>query len=156
MSASDELRESLAHARQVLFLCSGNMLRSAFAELLARHLGFELPVLSGATTYRNDSIHPRAAAALLARGVPEPRVREFRPTHLSSLLPDLSEQTLILGMTHEHLDDARAAGCAQESYLLSAALGSCDEIEDPFFNGRFEPCFARVAACVEALMNRPG
>ena len=38
---SDRLDRALAGATGLRFLCSGNMVRSAFAELYARHLGVD-------------------------------------------------------------------------------------------------------------------
>ena len=49
----------------MLFVCSGNMVRSAFAELYARHLGIPITVHSAATTFRNDSIFPETADPVL-------------------------------------------------------------------------------------------
>ena len=40
---------ALREAETFVFLCSGNMVRSAFAELYAQHTGFPLPVRSAAT-----------------------------------------------------------------------------------------------------------
>ena len=82
MREDERLERALRGATGVLFLCSGNMIRSAFAELYARHLGCALPVRSAATTYRNDAIYPQARAALLARGVPAETIAVFRPTVL--------------------------------------------------------------------------
>lgn len=72
-----------AHARRVLFLCSGNYYRSRFAELLFNHLA-----VAKGLHYRADSaglwrdchthnvgpISPHTIAALAERGIPLPSV----------------------------------------------------------------------------------
>ena len=64
------LPEDLKDVTSILFVCTGNMVRSAFAELYARYLGCPLQVSSAATIYRNTEIFPITGFALLARGVP--------------------------------------------------------------------------------------
>lgn len=144
--------DALAHTDTVVFLCSGNMVRSAFADLYARHLGCPWNVLSAATTYRNDRIYPETARALQARGVPENAVRSFRPAHVEDLMPSLQGAPLFLGMRHEHLAamDAWPAHRAR-TFLLDAP----HEIADPVLEGAdFASTFARVARCVEELVGQ--
>ncbi|MCB9914037.1 MAG: hypothetical protein H6828_02675 [Planctomycetes bacterium] len=135
----------------LLFVCSGNMVRSAFAELYARHLGLAAPVRSAATTYANPSLHPRTRAALLARGVAPEQFAGFRPTRLAALDPPPGAGELVLGMTREHLADARAQGAPGPGLLLTEAAGLAGEIGDPYFDGGWDEVFATLARCVEAL-----
>ena len=150
------LHEALNGAGALVFVCSGNMVRSAFAELYARHLGLRVPVASVATTYRNDGLYRETLEALLARGVAEGPLRAFRPTHVEDLTGVWADRvagaegTVVLGMTRSHLaalpDGARA-------WLLEEVLGSREEIPDPVLEGAsFERTFDRVAACVEELV----
>ena len=53
-----DLAEALSGASHLRFLCSGNVVRSAFAELYARHVGCPLPVDSAATTFQNAELFP--------------------------------------------------------------------------------------------------
>jgi protein-tyrosine-phosphatase len=154
---SDDLRGALARSSRVLFVCSGNMIRSAFADLYARHLRLPRPVASCGTLYFNDRIHPRARAALVARGVSLERIQPFRPTHLSELVrPEGGARdaagTLALGMTRDHVDVLGALPeLAGRSFLLGEARGG-GEISDPLFDGGYEECFDELARCVEALV----
>ena len=153
-SEPDPLGVTLARSTEVLFLCSGNILRSAFAELYGRHLGLTLPVRSGATVYRNGyGPHPETLLALRARGVPTAAWADFAPTHLDDVLATLSPGTLVFGMTHEHLS-AVAGEPLAGAHLLASLLGEQREIADPLFDGRYRECFGEIAACVEALGER--
>ena len=155
-AASRELDEALAGARGVLFLCTGNMVRSAFAELYARHLGSPLPVASAATRYRNDHLMAETARALEARGVSSAWTRAFRPRHIADVLDDLDPGTLVLGMARMHLDAlARRPELRRRAFLLALVRGEALEIADPVLEGAdFELTFARVAGCVETLVER--
>jgi len=153
-----DLRAALAGAGAVIFVCSGNMVRSAFAELLARHLGLRIAVASAATTYRNAGLLGETARALRTRGVSEGLLHSFRPTHLEDLSGVWSDRlsgadgTVVLCMSEAHL---RALPAGARGWLLEELLGRRNEIPDPVLEGAsFDRTFARVAACVEELVRR--
>ena len=150
------MRTELAHALQaadgILFLCSGNMIRSAFAELYARHLGIAVPVQSAGTSYSNTRIHVETARALTARGIVGAWLRDFRPQRIDELVPASRANELVLGMTQAHLRESRRSGARGPHFLLLEAVGESEEIADPYFEGGFEGTFAQVARCVEALV----
>ena len=152
-----ELRAALAGAEGLLFLCSGNMIRSAFAELYAQHLGAPLRLRSAGTIYPNSAIHPRAGAALEARGVPAAWPARFRPTLLRDLEPRSGE--VLLGMTQRHLTEAREQGFEGRSFLILAALSSGQEVPDPYFDGGYDEAFdvlERATAAIVAELQRGG
>ncbi len=155
--ARDTLQErferTLAQAEDVLFLCSGNILRSAFAELYARHLECPLPARSAATTYSNERIHPAVPRALRARGVALDALGEFRPRHVRDADVHVGARTLVLGMTRDHSEALRGLGLdAPPAFLLSRASGLREEIDDPFLNGEFSRVFQAIAQHVDALV----
>lgn len=157
--ARDTLQErferSLAQAEDLLFLCSGNILRSAFAELYARHLDCPLPARSAATTYSNERIHPAVPRALQARGVVLGALGEFRPRHMGDAGVHVGPRTLVLGMTRDHAEALRALGLdAPPAFLLSHASGLREEIGDPFLTGEYCLAFDAIARHVDALVAR--
>ena len=148
------LKDDLERCESVLFLCSGNMIRSAFAELWARHQGFQRPVRSAGTSFRNRTIHPRTGQALLARGVDAAWVDGFEPVLQGELAADLRvfDGALAIGMTSEHLEAlAPWPALARRSYLLSAVDEGAREVADPYFGGGWEGTFERIARCVESI-----
>lgn len=144
--ADARVRSALADAAEVLFLCSGNIMRSAFAELYARHRGLPLPVRSAGTTYWNSALHPATARALTGRGVARSLLAGFRPTHLDTA--PAGPRTVVFGMTRAHLE-----GLGQErAFLASELRGRHADIPDPIDHPDPGPVFAEVARCVDALV----
>ena len=155
----DRLQPLLSRAREVVFLCSGNMVRSAFADLYARHLGISVAVRSLATVYRNSAIFPVTAAALRKRGVSEAWIRGFRPTHVDDVLHQLdAESSVLFGMRRHHIEPRAARpALADRAFLLMEILGLDEEIADPVEEGAdFERTFELVGRCVEELVARLG
>ena len=136
--------------KEVLFLCSGNVLRSAFCELYARHLEVPFRVTSGATVYRNDALFPESRIALLDRGVDAAWLDAFRPTHIERMSP--RPGTRVFGMTRSHLRDFERRFPGEFELALTRGLvGEPGEIDDPLHTGRYTETFDLLAACVEAL-----
>lgn len=157
MTAGETLDEVLGDATRLVFLCSGNVVRSAFAELYARSLDCPVPVASAATTFRNPAIFPETVRALRDYGVEGALVAGFRPTHLDELPFDSAGGDVVLGMTGEHV---RYFGrlrpeLAARAFRLASILGHETDIADPVLEGAdFGATYAHVARCVERLLER--
>ncbi|MFT5286697.1 MAG: protein-tyrosine-phosphatase [Planctomycetota bacterium] len=150
---NSELEAELKSASGIAFLCSGNMIRSAFAHLYARHLNCPLPVRSAGTIYENTRIHPETAANLVGRGVNSGWTLAFKPTHLSQLLPQLDERTIVFGMKFEHLLVLpKDPDFTRRSFLLTNLLDRDEELADPMFEGGLENVLDTIAECVDTLV----
>lgn len=151
-------REDVRGASALVFVCSGNVVRSAFAELLARHLGAPLPVRSVATTYRSQALFPETRRALDARGVAPAVIHAFRPTYLSDVAEEIEPGAVLFAMSRAHLAALeRWPRLAARCHLLAAVLGAPREIADPVLEGAdFEQTFALLERCVEALLREVG
>jgi protein-tyrosine-phosphatase len=150
------LEDALARARAILFLCSGNVVRSAFAELYARHRGVPVPLLSAATEFRNDFLFPETHRALLLCDVEPAWMWRFRPRHLDDVLALLDPATVVFGMTARHLQAvAREPALAERSFLLAELVGERFAIADPVQEGAdYGETFATIARCIDALAAR--
>ena len=146
------LKVKLKECDLILFLCSGNIIRSAFAGLYARHIRIEINVLSGGTTYFNSRITREAEEELISLGVENENILKFSPTHISNL--DLSdfEKIIVFGMKKSHLKDfdlvpEKVIG----KYLLSEIQGTKEEIADPYFEGGYEFVFKQIKNLIDEL-----
>ena len=154
------LQRSLEEAEEIVFVCSGNMVRSAFAEIYARHRGIAVDVSSIATTYRNDGLFPQTRRALRELGISEEVLDGFRPTHMDDLPAaerarlEPGGSAVVFGMTPAHL---AALPDTPRAHLLEELRGSSSAIPDPVMDGvPFDQTFARVAACVDVLLHHYG
>lgn len=142
--------------RSLLFLCSGNVLRSAFCELYAKHLELPFQISSGATQYRNHAIFPESRAALQELGVPGELLTTFKPRHVEDFTEALTPNTLVFGMTHAHLTAfTETFGDGHDTRLMLSVLGQGGEVDDPYFTERYDETFETLTACIEALRDSP-
>lgn len=150
----DQLVAALKDVGAIRFLCTGNAVRSPFAELYARHLGCPVPVDSAATRFRNTSLFPETRAALLELGVDKSLITGFRPQHLSTCAPPEALPLVVFGMTPDHLDAyGQMTSLPADTFLLLELVGREGGIADPVLDDvPFEFAFTEVARCVEALV----
>lgn len=152
----DALGDALGRANGVRFLCTGNVVRSAFAELYARHLGCPLPVDSAATRFQNDALFPETRRALAALGVEAHLLDAFRPRHLTCVPGPPDARLVVFAMSAEHADAWRARFPEHRPvFRFLELVGRHGDVADPVLEGaRFEDAFASVALGVRALAER--
>jgi protein-tyrosine-phosphatase len=154
----EELKVALADARSLWFLCSGNVVRSAFAEVYARKRGCPIPVHSAATLYRNDAMFPETVRELTARGIGRVSIERFVPVHLDDIVKDVRANDVIFGMTQEHIDAClhhmdTPRGLSERVFLLGDAQWVTQEILDPVLDGAdFSRTFDTIAKAVEGIV----
>jgi protein-tyrosine-phosphatase len=155
MAERPDLERALREAAGLRFLCSGNVVRSAFAELYARHLGLPLPVDSAATHFENTHLFDPTREALAARDVEPALLSAFRPRPIWNLPPP-DPRLLVLAMAPMNLETWRRRHPAHaRSYLLREVEGVAAAVADPVLDGAdFDQTFRTVARCVERLQER--
>ncbi len=144
---------------RILFVCHGNICRSAAAEMVMRHMiaeaGLEDRVSadSAAATAEEigNDIYPPMKRTLLAHGIPCPR----RAARLLTRR-DGDRYDLIIGMDRENLSDMRCildSGAMDKCSLLMAHAGFPGrEVADPWYTRDFESAFRDVEAGCRGLM----
>ncbi|MFQ5821351.1 MAG: hypothetical protein ACE5I5_15305 [Candidatus Heimdallarchaeota archaeon] len=125
----------------MLFLCSGNIIRSAYAELVFDKmisqeacLRERIIVRSGALKYYNRQIFSGIIPFLIQEGVDQSRITNFRPRHIKEYPELLIEANLILVMTRNQLN-LLPSNYRNTAYLLyQFVFDEPLEIPDPFFD----------------------
>ncbi len=148
---------------RILFVCHGNICRSAAAEMVMRqligqrNLTGRIAVSSAAATREEigHDVYPPMKKALARAGIP------CRP-HAARLLTreDGLRYDLIIGMDEENLRDMRrilgpGAG-SRISLLMDWAGRPGEEIDDPWYTRDFDGCLAQIIRCCEALADHAG
>ncbi|EGV27682.1 hydrolase, exosortase system type 1 associated [Thiorhodococcus drewsii AZ1] len=145
----------LRKASHVLFLCYGNINRSAIAEVLARaHFPPRLTICSA-------GFHPQAGrrADPVMASVAQQQGYDLSASRSQCLTPAMAAAAdLIFVMEVEHLRRIRRElpAASAKTFLLAGAAEpqrACRDIADPFGHSHatYEGCFAMIAACIGAM-----
>ena len=133
---------------KVLFVCTGNICRSPFAEGLARKLagerGLDVEFASAGTHVAGTSATDDGVAAARARGVD---MTAFAPQALTREL--VTEADVVVAMAPHHLADPTVA-TATGARLLGAG-----EIRDPYGLGpaAYRRAYDEIEAAVTSLLD---
>lgn len=157
MSFMESLLRDIQLSNQIVYVCSGNIIRSAFAELYTRHLigpKFTISVASLGTDYHNSQILDITRKNLINQGVDIQKINNFHPTHISDFKVDKIDEVIFFGMTRHHQSQLkRYFGKEIKSYLLPSILDENVEIEDPYFTNNYDRVFHKIEKCVNQLVN---
>jgi len=147
----------MASPRRIVFVCTGNICRSAMAEHLLRHLaaarGLDLEIASAGIAAEPCYRVPEAAKrALAAEGVPP-----FEHKARLATREVLRSADLILAMTAEHRDYLAALypEFAPRTRLFREAAGFGEQdVEDPMSRPDevFARCLGVIHQTLEALL----
>ena len=139
-----------AAVKRLVFVCQGNICRSAFAEVLARQSGLRAASF-GLSTTGDLPAHPPAVAAGHALGVD---LADHRTTRVEDYVPE--EGDLLLAMETRQL--RRIAARTEIAALPRTLLGlyadpAFPHLHDPYsLSGPYmETCLRRVANAVNRL-----
>ncbi|MHA1231284.1 MAG: arsenate reductase/protein-tyrosine-phosphatase family protein [Candidatus Helarchaeota archaeon] len=123
----------------LLFVCSGNIIRSVMAEFLFKRFLQDYPnsihrfkIKSGALLYRNSSIDTKTRQVLLKHNFPSELIDSFKPTYLKNKenIHLLEEADLIIAMEKSHL--RVLPKIYRDKAILLTDLDPSISIPDPF------------------------
>ncbi len=145
---------------KILFICHGNICRSAAAEMIMKDLMAEekrrdLEVASAATSSEEigNDVYPPMKRALFARGV---RCTPHRARRLTAA--DGVKYDLFVGMDAENLYMMKRilpASVHDRIHLLMEYAGHPgQEIDDPWYTRDFDGAVMQIAAGCRGLLNR--
>jgi len=166
MSEQNHLTNAILECERIVFVCSGNIIRSAFADVYSHHRGIPdkskiknpKKISSLGTTYFNSSIHENTETALKDQGIPETDIRNFIPTHISRGTELKDGKTVFFGMKYGHLEDLEkmVGNVRGRAFLLTELIPDefkkCPEIRDPYFEGGWEETYELIKRCVDQLV----
>jgi len=137
---------------QVLFICSGNIMRSPFAEYRARQLleRKNITFKSGGVIYRNTRLSSETHRYLVGFGLQSKDLTSFRPMYINDFLEIFEEADLILVMEENHLNYLE--NYIEKSFLLTEFVGETGDVLDPYFEGQMDIIYNQLNELVIKLV----
>ena len=142
---------------RVLFVCHGNICRSAAAEMILRQMAekehVDILVDSAATTAEEigNDLYPPMKKAMQRRNM---RCDPHRAKKTKS--EDYNSFDRIVAMDFENLDDLMALyggdPCGKISLLMNWTGQKDREVSDPWYTRRFDACLDDLEAGCESLL----
>ncbi len=134
------------------FVCSGNIIRSPYAEILFEYLikkeineNFQkIMVESGGVRYRNSMISEESTVMLLKEGVSQERINQFTPRYYPDYPNMFDSVDLILVMERSHLQSIPSVHKNKAFLLLDFVYGQSEDVPDPFFDPPYERSYNMI------------
>lgn len=147
-----KLEKALQECDTIVFLCSGNLIRSAFADIYSKHINIPKTLKSAGTDYYNAKISNKVIKVLESMGVDNNLIENFKPTNQSELVLDPNQMVVVFGMKNQHIAKCNIAKeQVLGSYLLSEISGTKIEIADPYFEGGFDDVIQLIKKYVDKI-----
>lgn len=149
------LTPKIASAKNILFLCYGNINRSAIAHVLAEEM-----IGTDGLTFRSAGFHPeenrpadtRMVAIASDHGI---SMNSFRSTTLTQELADWADLIFVMEAAHISRLETFSAEVAEKAYLLGglALEEEAIEIADPYNQPEpvYRSTYRQVAQCIDGM-----
>ncbi|MHA1972332.1 MAG: arsenate reductase/protein-tyrosine-phosphatase family protein [Candidatus Hodarchaeales archaeon] len=156
-----QIREKLKNKDkfQVLFICSGNIIRSPYAHRLLDHmisqdnkLKEKVTVDSGGVRYKNSSLSYETYQELLKEGLKEYVLSEFQPKYLPDFPEVYEKSDLILVMEKSHLRRIPPRYQSKSFLLLQFTDGLNIDVPDPYFDPPFDRSYKMIKSSLKKLL----
>ena len=118
----------------ITFVCSGNVIRSPYAEYLSKLNFTDKRIIfdSGACFYQNRKIFPLTKKWLMKENLLEEDIDNHKPRLISNFLKDFETTTLFIAMTKEH-EQYLKRHWPEKTFLLKKIVMNKDEdVLDPY------------------------
>ena len=146
--------------KRILFICHGNICRSAMAEFVMKDLvckagresDFLIESAATSTEELGNDMYPPAKAQLQKVGVPFTRHCARQIT-----TADYQKYDLLIGMDSENLyymNKRRSPDPDDKIRLLMEYAGSNAEVADPWYTGDFQRTYLDVLAGCQGLLEK--
>jgi len=144
------------------FICSGNIIRSPYAELLFEKLIQDSNVLhqkirveSGGVKYKNTRISEESTLMLLKDGVSQDRINKFSPRFIRDYPKMFEKSDLILVMEKNHLRYLPDRDQKRSYLFLDFIYGkSIGNVPDPYFDPPFDRAYKMIKEALITLLDR--
>jgi len=144
------------------FICSGNIIRSPYAELLfeklisdENSLSHEIQVESGGVVYRNRMISEESALMLMKEGVSRERISQFSPRYHHDYPDMFKKADLTLVMERSHLQYIPKNYKEKSFLFLDFVYGrTIGDVPDPYFDPPFERAYNMIKEALKSLLEQ--
>lgn len=147
--------------KNIMFVCTGNICRSAMAEFLfkekIRELGLQDKVkICSAGTYAYDGDVPTYEGLNVMKNVYGIDMSQHKATPIRNA--DVQEMDLILCMTNSHKNtlDMMYPDVMNKTFLLKEYVNMGNEIDDPYGYGLdvYKSCAKEIDECLDLLIEK--
>ena len=138
MNNWQELISNEKNTIKITYVCTGNIIRSAYAEYLSRkyfdlakqeHVIFD----SGACFHQNSYIYPLTKKLLLKEGYSEKEITAHKPRWIENYFDDFKKTTIFIAMTKQHLDYLDQVFPRRGLLLKDIVLNKKEDVLDPYY-----------------------
>lgn len=151
-----EVASAISSAHSILFLCYGNINRSALADVLTRGYAEDLGVRVSSAGFHSTAGRPADPVMVEVASAHGTDLSASRSVPLTAELLQTSD--IIFAMEKAHIDRLRSMdpASAKKTWLLGAHPGgarSGTEIADPYgrARGKYETCYQQVSDAVDRI-----
>ena len=137
--------------KKIIFVCHGNICRSPAAEYIMKNLTNEYEIISRATSYEEigNDIYPPMKRELMKNSIPFSRHFATKITY-----EDYESADYIFYMDEENRYSLeRMFHNSNKIMPIYKFTPSINEIEDPWYTGRFDVVVKRITLCVKDIIN---
>ena len=136
--------------KKIIFVCHGNICRSVAAEYIMKKLSKDYLVCSRATSFEEigNDIYPPMKKVLRDHNIPFDRHYASRINY-----QDYSEADYIFYMDDENKYSLiRMFGDSKKILPIYNYSEGIDEIEDPWYTGRYELVYQQIYTCITDIL----